>query len=93
MDMNQYRRRLSSLSKTLKESNQSKDAQALARALAEFDKASKRLLDAWNDAIDSIGGHDIQMPDSYPFKDDFEEVAKDISAFSQEFSKYLKSVK
>jgi hypothetical protein len=93
MDMNQYRKHLAARSKTLKESRESRDAQALAQALADFDKASKRLLNAWNDAIDSIGDNDIQMPDSYPFGDDFQEVAKDITTFVQTFTKHLKTVK
>lgn len=90
MDINQFRRHL----RNLNESQAANDAARLARALDDFDRAAKNLIDAWEPLIDSSDhADDVTSPDHYPFADAFDELVPRISKFVANFKTKLRSIK
>lgn len=92
MDMKQYRNHLAKVSQ-LKESATQSSAAKLAQRLDEFERASKNLLAAWDDAIDTIDDDGVTHSVNYPFENSFDEVVVHISKFVKSLKEKLRSVR
>lgn len=90
MDMKLFKRHLH---KHLKESDAKADAQRLIQRLDEYERASKNLLAAWQDSIDSGDNINIEQPDGYPFGDSFDEVVENVTTWVKSFKNLLRKVR
>jgi hypothetical protein len=91
MDMKLYKQHLKT---HLKESDAKADAQRLIQRLDEYERASKNLLTAWEDLIDSSNSSDdVITPDGYPFGESFDEVVQGVTAFVKSFKNLLRKVR
>ena len=97
MDIKQFRQHLAKVSaqkaSTITESAASSSAQKLSQRLDEFERASKNLLDAWDDAIDTINDDNITHTAGYPFDRSFDEVVPDIKKFVSALKSNLRTLK
>lgn len=95
MDMKLYRQHLAKTNKRtqLDESAAQTSAAKLSQKLDEFERASKNLLDAWNDAIDTIDDDNITHEVSYPFAESFDDVVREVSTFVKHFKDKLRQVR
>jgi len=90
MDMKLYKQHLKT---HLKEGDARGDAQRLIQRLDEYERASKNLLAAWQDSIDSGDNINIEQPDGYPFGESFDEVVQGVTAFVKSFKNLLRKVR
>jgi len=97
MDIKQFRQHLAKVSaqkaSSITESAASSSAQKLSQRLDEFERASKNLLDAWQDADDAINDDGVTQSINYPFENSFDEVVVHISKFVKSLKENLRTVK
>lgn len=92
MDMKLFKQHLANIT-TLKESASQSSAHNLAQKLDEFERASKNLLSAWDEAISTINDDNVTHTASYPFEESFDDVVSDISKFVKSFKNKLRTVR
>lgn len=91
MDMKLYRQHLKT---HLTESDAKADARRLIQRLDEYERASKNLLTAWEDLIDSSNSSDdVISPDKYPFGESFDEVVESVTTWVESFKSLLRKVR